>query len=88
MTTTIVYAACGCTSRLTARARVRRALADLAVNVGPELDLTQAEIARAAGTTRETASRELARLERAGVVTQSRGHITVHAIGGLVNEAA
>jgi CRP-like cAMP-binding protein len=39
---------------------------------------TQAEVAQLAGSSRESASRFLAVLERAGVVTQGRGRLTVH----------
>jgi CRP/FNR family transcriptional regulator, cyclic AMP receptor protein len=39
---------------------------------------TQAEIAQLAGTSRESASRFLASLEREGVVTLGRGKVTVH----------
>jgi CRP/FNR family transcriptional regulator, cyclic AMP receptor protein len=39
---------------------------------------TQAELAQLAGSSRESASRFLAVLERAGVVTQGRGRLTVH----------
>jgi CRP/FNR family transcriptional regulator, cyclic AMP receptor protein len=39
---------------------------------------TQADIAQLAGSSRESASRFLAVLERAGVVTQGRGRVTVH----------
>ncbi|HLM09522.1 MAG TPA: Crp/Fnr family transcriptional regulator [Thermoleophilaceae bacterium] len=39
---------------------------------------TQAEIANLAGTSRESASRFLATLERAAVVTLGRGKVTVH----------
>jgi CRP/FNR family transcriptional regulator, cyclic AMP receptor protein len=39
---------------------------------------TQAEIAHLAGTSRESASRFLATLERANVVTLGRGKVTVH----------
>ncbi len=42
------------------------------------LKVTQAEIAQLAGSSRESASRFLATLERAGVITQGRGRITVH----------
>jgi CRP/FNR family cyclic AMP-dependent transcriptional regulator len=48
----------------------------------PETDVliraTQAEIAHLAGSSRESASRFLATLERAGVVTLGRGKVTVH----------
>ena len=40
--------------------------------------VTQADIAQLAGSSRESASRFLAVLERAGVVSQGRGRITVH----------
>ncbi len=42
------------------------------------IEATQAEIAHLAGTSRESASRFLATLERAGVVTLGRGKVTVH----------
>lgn len=40
--------------------------------------ITQADIAQLAGSSRESASRFLAVLERADVVTQGRGRLTVH----------
>jgi len=39
---------------------------------------TQADLAKLAGSSRESASRFLATLERAGVITQGRGRLTVH----------
>jgi CRP/FNR family cyclic AMP-dependent transcriptional regulator len=42
------------------------------------IQATQVEIAGLAGTSRESASRFLATLERAGVVTLGRGKVTVH----------
>ncbi len=42
------------------------------------LPVTQAKIAELAGSSRESASRFLANLERAGVITQGRGRVTVH----------
>src|SRR5204862_3941438 len=39
---------------------------------------TQADLAQLAGSSRESASRFLAVLERAGAVTQGRGKLTVH----------
>jgi CRP-like cAMP-binding protein len=39
---------------------------------------TQADLAKLAGSSRESASRFLAVLERAGVVSQGRGRVTVH----------
>ncbi len=57
----------------------------------PERDVlissTQAELAQLAGSSRESASRFLAVLERAGIITQGRGKLTVHdpeALGGYV----
>jgi CRP/FNR family transcriptional regulator len=46
---------------------------------------TQAEIAQLSGTSRESASRFLATLERAGLVTLGRGKVTVHDPGRLRN---
>ena len=39
---------------------------------------TQAEVAQLAGSSRESASRFLATLERAGIISQGRGKLTVH----------
>jgi CRP-like cAMP-binding protein len=47
--------------------------------------VTQADIAQLAGSSRESASRFLAVLERAGVITQGRGRITVHDPSALAN---
>jgi CRP-like cAMP-binding protein len=47
--------------------------------------ITQADIAQLAGSSRESASRFLAVLERAGVITQGRGRITVHEPETLAN---
>ena len=44
---------------------------------------TQADLAKLAGSSRESASRFLAVLERAGVVTQGRGRIVVHDVDAL-----
>jgi CRP/FNR family transcriptional regulator, cyclic AMP receptor protein len=52
---------------------------------GVLIKATQAEIAHLAGTSRESASRFLATLERAGVVTLGRGKVTVHDPGRLRN---
>jgi CRP-like cAMP-binding protein len=46
---------------------------------------TQADIAQLAGSSRESASRFLAVLERAGLVTQGRGRLTVHDPRALQN---
>jgi CRP-like cAMP-binding protein len=42
------------------------------------ITVTQAEVAQLAGSSRESASRFLAVLERAGVISQGRGRLTVH----------
>jgi CRP/FNR family transcriptional regulator len=61
-------------SQLVVQAREEGAPADREV----ELHVTQAEIAQLAGSSRESASRFLAVLERAGVIAQGRGRIAVH----------
>jgi CRP/FNR family cyclic AMP-dependent transcriptional regulator len=44
---------------------------------------TQAELAQLAGSSRESASRFLAVLERAGIISQGRGKLVVHDPGAL-----
>jgi len=44
---------------------------------------TQADVAKLAGSSRESASRFLAVLERAGVIEQGRGKLTVHDVSAL-----
>jgi CRP-like cAMP-binding protein len=44
---------------------------------------TQSDLAQLAGSSRESASRFLAVLERAGIITQGRGKLTVHEPGAL-----
>jgi CRP/FNR family transcriptional regulator len=71
----------------TVQSRVAAALAQL-VAAARESDhgaagdvlitVTQAEVAQLAGSSRESASRFLAVLERAGIITQGRGRLTVH----------
>jgi CRP/FNR family transcriptional regulator len=43
-----------------------------------EITATQSDVAQLAGSSRESASRFLAVLERAGVITQGRGRLVVH----------
>jgi CRP/FNR family transcriptional regulator, cyclic AMP receptor protein len=70
----------------TVQSRVAIVLADLVRAARSEgaddgdvlVRITQADIAQLAGSSRESASRFLAVLERAGVITQGRGRITVH----------
>jgi CRP-like cAMP-binding protein len=47
------------------------------------LKLKQTDLAKLAGASRESASRFLASIERAGVVTQGRGCLTIHDPGAL-----
>jgi CRP/FNR family transcriptional regulator len=70
----------------TVQSRVARVLSQLvqAARAEGETDSdvlitsTQAELARLAGSSRESASRFLAVLERAGIISQGRGRLTVH----------
>jgi CRP-like cAMP-binding protein len=70
----------------TVQSRVAVVLRDLiqqeiAAGAGPSevlLTATQADLAQLAGSSRESASRFLAVLERAGVISQGRGRLTVH----------
>jgi CRP/FNR family transcriptional regulator len=70
----------------TVQSRVAEVLAGLVEQARAEgagetdvlVTITQADIAQLAGSSRESASRFLAVLERAGVVTQGRGRLTVH----------
>ncbi|HET8979474.1 MAG TPA: Crp/Fnr family transcriptional regulator [Solirubrobacteraceae bacterium] len=70
----------------TVQSRVAAALADLVTEAQAEgagetdvlITATQADLAQLAGSSRESASRFLAVLERAGIITQGRGRLTVH----------
>jgi len=70
----------------TVQSRVAGVLGQLVVQAQAEgaqpqdvvVTITQADIAQLAGSSRESASRFLAVLERAGIVTQGRGRVTVH----------
>jgi CRP-like cAMP-binding protein len=70
----------------TVQSRVAGVLSQLCEQVQSErpgdtevvVTITQADIAQLAGSSRESASRFLAVLERAGVVTQGRGRLTVN----------
>jgi CRP/FNR family transcriptional regulator len=57
---------------------VEAARAEGAVDSDVLITSTQAELAQLAGSSRESASRFLAVLERAGIITQGRGKLTVH----------
>jgi CRP-like cAMP-binding protein len=70
----------------TVQSRVAKVLSQLAQSALAEgaagedvlITSTQAEVARLAGSSRESASRFLAVLERAGIITQGRGRLTIH----------
>jgi CRP-like cAMP-binding protein len=75
----------------TVQSRVASVLAELVAAARSEgageadvlITATQADLAQLAGSSRESASRFLAVLERAGVITQGRGRLTVHDPGRL-----
>jgi CRP-like cAMP-binding protein len=75
----------------TVQSRVAAVLAQLveqarSEGAGPgdvQITATQADLAKLAGSSRESASRFLAVLERAGVISQGRGRLTVHDPGAL-----
>ena len=50
-----------------------------------QITATQADLAMLAGSSRESASRFLATLERAGVISQGRGRLVVHDADALRN---
>jgi CRP/FNR family transcriptional regulator len=70
----------------TVQSRVAAVLAQLVENARAEgagdgdvlITSTQADLAQLAGSSRESASRFLAVLERAGIITQGRGKLVVH----------
>jgi CRP/FNR family transcriptional regulator len=75
----------------TVQSRVAAVLAQLVAAAHAEgadegdvlITATQAELAQLAGSSRESASRFLAVLERAGIITQGRGKLVVHDPGAL-----
>jgi CRP-like cAMP-binding protein len=64
---------------------VAQARAEGVTGVDVPITVTQAEVAQLAGSSRESASRFLAVLERAGVISQGRGRLTVHDPDALRN---
>jgi CRP/FNR family transcriptional regulator len=67
----------------TVQSRVATVLSQLAAQAGSGsgevlVTATQADLAQLAGSSRESASRFLAVLERAGVISQGRGRLVVH----------
>jgi CRP-like cAMP-binding protein len=77
----------------TVAGRVASALLGQVQSLSPDGELgrdvlvraTQAEIAQLAGASRESASRFLAKLERAGLITTGRGKVVVHEPDALRN---
>ena len=75
----------------TVQSRVATVLRELAEQAAPEggsasdvrITATQADLAKLAGSSRESASRFLAVLERAGVITQGRGRLVIHDTAAL-----
>jgi CRP-like cAMP-binding protein len=75
----------------TVQSRVAAALSELVAQERPDgadgqdvlLTTTQADLAQLAGSSRESASRFLAVLERAGVISQGRGRLVVHDVRAL-----
>jgi CRP/FNR family transcriptional regulator len=75
----------------TVQSRVASVLAELVAAARSEgagetdvlITATQADLAQLAGSSRESASRFLAVLERARIITQGRGRLTVHDPGAL-----
>jgi CRP/FNR family cyclic AMP-dependent transcriptional regulator len=75
----------------TVQSRVASVLAQLVESMRAEgvtegdvvITATQADLAQLAGSSRESASRFLAVLERAGIISQGRGKLTVHDPGAL-----
>ena len=64
---------------------VDQARAEGAPDADVPITATQADLAMLAGSSRESASRFLATLERAGVISQGRGRLTVHDPDALRN---
>lgn len=64
---------------------VQRAVAEGAPEGDVQITATQADLAMLAGSSRESASRFLATLERAGVISQGRGRLVVHDPDALRN---
>jgi CRP-like cAMP-binding protein len=75
----------------TVQSRVASVLADMVLAAQSQgaaqtdvlITATQSDLAQLAGSSRESASRFLAVLERAGVISQGRGRLTVHDPGRL-----
>jgi len=57
--------------------RIFNVLCMLSTRIGHDLPLTNGDIAEMVGTSRETAARVISRLQTAGILSKSRGSITV-----------
>ncbi|QJB56649.1 Crp/Fnr family transcriptional regulator [Pseudodesulfovibrio sp. zrk46] len=60
-----------------AEERILNALSMLSSRIGPDLPLTNADVAELVGTSRETAARVVSRLQEYGLITKSRGVIRI-----------
>jgi CRP-like cAMP-binding protein len=60
-----------------AEQRILNALHMLSLRIGPELPMTNNDIADMTGTSRETAARVISRLQEAGLIRKTRGHIEI-----------
>lgn len=57
--------------------RILNSLNMLSSRIGPDLPMTNNDIADMIGTSRETASRVISRLQEAGLLTKSRGYLKI-----------
>jgi CRP-like cAMP-binding protein len=57
--------------------RILNALTMLSARIGPDLPLTNADVADLVGTSRETAARVISRLQEFSLITKTRGKITI-----------
>ncbi|SKA72574.1 cAMP-binding domain of CRP or a regulatory subunit of cAMP-dependent protein kinases [Paucidesulfovibrio gracilis DSM 16080] len=60
-----------------AEERILNALSMLSSRIGPDLPLTNADVAELVGTSRETAARIVSRLQECGLVRKTRGTIRI-----------
>lgn len=60
-----------------AEERILNALSMLSSRIGPNLPLTNADVAELVGASRETAARVVSRLQECGLITKSRGVIRI-----------
>ncbi len=74
-------------SSLSAKARIARVLADLVLEEGQDLEITQQQLADFIGVSRVTVGQVLGALEREGLVQRNYSRIRVCNAGGLVELA-